>query len=307
MIFSSVSIIVLFIITLFCAVAGNTYKAVYIKRNVKNTSEFFLLNGFISLFCAVALAILGGFDFNTSWYSVIAGLIFGAVTMAFLITNSMAVRIGPYGYTTLIVSMSTAVTAVSGAIFWGEILTLTKIAGIILMCTCFFFTINTDKEAGKKTNLKWLILSIACLIFNAAIGLIQKVHQNTEHKNELTPFLVTAFIAAALVTFGIYAITFIKEKRNKTFVNNTEEPVIRARTFRLIAMTLICGICTAATFAINLYLSGVADSSVFFPIVNGVPLMLSLVISFLFFKERLTKKQIAGLIIGIASVVCLIV
>ena len=65
------------------------------------------------------------------------------------------------------------------------------------------------------------------------------------------------------------------------------------------------GVCVALNNKYNLYLSGVMDSAVFFPIVNGGGLLLATLAAVLLFRERLSKKQWIGVFFGIASVVFL--
>lgn len=56
---------------------------------------------------------------------------------------------------------------------------------------------------------------------------------------------------------------------------------------------------------INLKLSGVLPSQLFFPLVNGSTIILSSVMSVVVFKEHLSKKQAVGLIGGITSLVAI--
>ena len=65
------------------------------------------------------------------------------------------------------------------------------------------------------------------------------------------------------------------------------------------------GVCVAVNNKLNLYLSGVMDSAVFFPIVNGGGLVLATLAAVLLFREKLSKKQWIGVAFGIASVVFL--
>ena len=71
----------------------------------------------------------------------------------------------------------------------------------------------------------------------------------------------------------------------------------------LIALMVICGIFTAGIHKINLYLSGVMESVVFFPVVNGGSLMGTMIVSLLLFKEKLSLKKWGGIIIGIIAVI----
>lgn len=297
--FSKIPILILFIITLVCAVANSNFKAYYIKKSLRNESEQYSLNAGISLVCALTLFLLNGCRIQASWYSVLLGLGFGIVTMGSTLFQAKAVKIGPFGYTSVIISLSTAITALSGALFWNETLNAFKIIGIALMLVSFFFAIDTENKNGKKANIKWFLLCLFALLTCALIGLMQKIHQSSQYKNESTAFLFVAFLTSAVISFVGYI--FIK-KREKG-MDDFEVPSKSLQSF-FIAL-IVCGIGTAGNNVLNLYLSGVTDTAIFFPIVNGVPLLASLIVSFLIFKEKLKKKQLIGLSIGIIAIVCL--
>jgi multidrug transporter EmrE-like cation transporter len=76
-------------------------------------------------------------------------------------------------------------------------------------------------------------------------------------------------------------------------------------TKKHLAFALVCGICTFGMNFLNLKLSGLLPSQLFFPIVNGSAIILSSVMSVLLFKEKLTKKQIIGLCGGIVSLIAI--
>jgi multidrug transporter EmrE-like cation transporter len=56
---------------------------------------------------------------------------------------------------------------------------------------------------------------------------------------------------------------------------------------------------------LNLRLSGLLPSQLFFPVINGSAIILSSLASIVIFKERLNKKQIIGLCGGILSLVAI--
>ena len=53
--FSKIPVVVLFVITLVCAVASSNYKAYYVKKTMKNESEQYSFNAGASLVCAIVL------------------------------------------------------------------------------------------------------------------------------------------------------------------------------------------------------------------------------------------------------------
>ena len=297
--FSKIPVVVLFVITLICGVASSNYKAYYIKQTMKNESELYSFNAGASLVCAIALFILGGGKLEISGYSLLLGLAFGLITMFYSIVTAKAIKIGPYGYTTVIVSLSTAITALSGAIFWGETLSVSKIVGILLMLGCFALAVDTDNDDGKRANWMWFLLCLIALFSCAGIGLLQKVHQTSEYRNELMGFLIVAFAMSAIVSLGAY---FIVRKKENVI---SREKINKKWIVNFIVALVICGAGTAGNNAINLYLSGVIDTAIFFPIANGVPLLCGLLVSFVLFKERLKKKQLWGLFVGVVAIVCL--
>ena len=79
----------------------------------------------------------------------------------------------------------------------------------------------------------------------------------------------------------------------------------KAAMWLLIVLFAAGGVGVALNNQINLYLSGVIPSAVFFPIVNGGGLILITLASLVFFKERLTGRQWIGLGLGIAATLLL--
>ena len=149
--------------------------------------------------CAVVLILLSGFSFPFSWFSFGLGLLFGVFMTGLICTSSLAIQVGPWSYTTVMVSLAITIPAFSGAIFWGEELTWLDFVGLAFMIACFILSIQ--KQTGdKKGNGKWLLLSIFAMIFMAGVGLLQKTHQSSVHKSEISVFLVVAFVFSAVVS-----------------------------------------------------------------------------------------------------------
>ena len=257
----------------------------------------FCFNAISTLMAGAMLFFWGGID-KISTYTILLGIVFGILTALQGITNLLAIETGPLSYTTVIISCSTVISALSGAMFFRETLTWAHTIGIVLML--FNFALATDYGGTqKKANLKWILYCSAAFLSTGFIGVMQKIHQNSPYKDQLNLFLVVAFGVSALFC-GVFAIFLLR--KNKARTENT--PSKKHVTILLIIM-ILCGIFSAINNKFNLYLSGVMDSAVFFPIVNGGGLILTTISAFILFKERCTKKQWCGLFFGILSVVFL--
>ena len=300
---TSVPVILLFIISIVCTVVYSNYQAYYVKNHVKKSSGIFLLNAGVNFFCILFLLVMSGFTLKMSAYSMWFGLIFGGVIFLNCVLIILSEKLGPFGYATVIYYLSTAFTALSGAIFWQESLSALKIVGIVLMLLCFFFAVDLKQKGEGKFSVKWFIVCILAMFACVFIGIMQKTHQSSEFRLESTQFMLVAFSVSFVLSLTLWLLIYRKELRddgqNKMLVN-------KKSVFNYLSAIIVCGLGTGGGFLFNLYLSGVIDSAIFFPLVNGVPLMTNLIVSVFIFREKLSKKQVVGIIFGVTSIILLL-
>ncbi|MBQ8719811.1 MAG: EamA family transporter [Clostridia bacterium] len=283
------------IISLAAALGSSIAKKYYTKKGESGSFGNFLFTAACSLISACVLLIWSEFG-EVSSFTVLLGLAFGAITTIQGIAHIAALQTGPLSYTAVIISFSTLIPALSGALFFGEGLSLSQIIGIVLMLISFLLA--TGKKTNEtRANFKWLILCLIAFAATGGIGVMQKIHQSSPHRAELDEFLVIAFFASSLLSLLILA--FIKGRGEQKQTRNGQWILF------FLGITVLSGVCVAVNNKLNLYLSGVMDSAVFFPIVNGGGLVLTTLTAVILFRERLEKKQWVGVIIGILSVIFL--
>ena len=118
---------------------------------------------------------------------------------------------------------------------------------------------------------------------------LQKIHQNSQHKEETTGFLLIAFLCSLIYSW---------------IMSRKDGASVKFKT-KHIVFAVIYGICVYVMNVLNLKLSGIIPSQLFFPLVNGSAIVLSSLMSVLIFKERLSKIQTIGLVGGILSLIVL--
>ena len=289
---------ILLIISIVCAVLANIVKKHSSTKFQSKTAMRFLFNSIVSLTCVICFLVVGGAP-EISGFTVMLGIIFGVTTVLQQFFSLLAYECGPFAYTAVIVSMSTIIPALSGCIFWGEDISTVQIVGMVLMLLCFILSVDFSSR-GKKTSPLWFICVLITFVATGLIGVMQKIHQTSPYKTELNGFLITAFLCSFLISALITSVItarFSKEKREAL-----KSKDITAYAFVLM---IICGICAAANNKLNLHLSGVMDSAIFFPVVNVGGMLLSALSSFLLFKERLSLQKWLGIFVGIVAVVLL--
>ena len=287
-----------FVLTMSAGLLGGMARKYNAQRAGGALSPLFFFNTVNAIVCALVLLLWGGFG-TTSTYTVLLGIVFGLTTTAQMIAQLKALEIGPMSYTTIIISCSTLMSALSGALFWDEKLAWAHIVGLILMLVSFGLSIE-KKEEEKKSSTLWLILCLVAFLATGMIGIMQKIHQTSAHKAELNSFLIVAFLTSFVASFSMLLYT---KQKDGTLSFRFKKPDRKA--LLLIGIMMGAGICAAINNKLNLFLSGVIDTAVFFPIVNGGNLVLTTIAAVVVFRERLTKKQWIGVVAGILSVLFL--
>lgn len=266
------------------------------KKHIKNSADLQLFNAISSAASAVLLivfALVTGAA-APSLYTVILGVVFGVFTAVQSLTHMQALKIGPLSYTTLIVTAAMLIPAFSGPLLFGESVTWVKYVGAALMAVSILLSVINSKGDDKKATFKWLVLAIVSMLFSGFIGILQKVHQSSDFKSELLGFLVIAFCVSELYSVCL-TLYYSKAKG--------EYPTLRMDLKSVVLPSAVTvGVFVALANQINLYLSGVMDAMIFFPVVNGAGLILSIAASAFLLKERLTPVRWCGIAVGTLAI-----
>ncbi len=288
----------LLIVSILMNVAANSVlKNDFCKKEVKNNADLYAFNGMTSILAMASLAVIGivmGSLTSVSLYTVLFGLVFGIVTALAAIFNMKAFECGPMSYTSVIISCSLVIPSFSG-LFIPPVQSIAPIQYVGVACMLVSFVCAIDKKNDKSgVSLKWFLYCMASFMFNGSIGVMQKIHQNSAHKGELSAFLITAFLVATVFSFLMIPV-FRKKEGAMTVLGQD-----KVKKFLIVG--IICGIFIAFCNQINMYLSGVMPSVVFFPVVNGAAMILTAIVGVLFLKERFSVKQWVGLVVGTAAI-----
>lgn len=280
--------ILLIFISVFSTVTHNCLTNSVCKERSTGDSEIqkFNMLGYI-----VCIFLFGLFIYTEkpSFYSFAMGVAFGVVTAMSSLYRMKALNKGPMHLTLLITASSMIIPTASG-IFFGEDFSINKLFAVFFLIGFIYLSLNSKSENENNTKKsKWLLYCILAFLLQGSIGVLQKVHQFSIHKNELNTFLFSSFLCSA-----VFCKIGLIKKPPKT------------RQKRKNTLTgLFCGACVYAMNIINLKLSGIIPSQLFFPLINGSSIILSSFLSVVVFKEKLTKKQLIGLSGGILSLIAI--
>lgn len=283
--------------SVFIDTAKNIFYNIFGKNLLKSNGDSVFFNficciGSIVFFAAAIIA--SNDTFLVSRYTFISAIIFAATTTAAQYFGLLSISLGSMSFSVLFTYLSALIPTIFGCIYRSTMPTFIQTAGLLLMVVTFFLSIDTDKNSGM--SIKWLLAVAGSFIGMGLLGVCQTVHQDSEYAFELNGFLFWTFVFAFFM-FGILYLPYRRKLKKSGQSNNYSK--------KDWSMMLVTGIIIGAINLINAYLAGKMASYIFFPIVNGGVIILSGLASIFIFKEKLPRKKIAGLIIGIIAT-CLI-
>ena len=289
---------ILLLVSVFCTLSYRLACNWFSKRLSKNGADLQRFNLLYSSVAAVGLLVLALIRSAAapSLFTLLLGVLFGLLTAVSSLAMINALELGPLSYTSLICSAGMIIPALSGWLLFSEPVSVWKFVGTALMLISIAFSVWQKDDAERKASLKWLVLCLLAMLTGGLIGVLQKVHQASEHSAELFYFLAVSFTVSALYSA---VLLFLLRKKGTA-------PSLRISQSRsLLWIALISGTTLAASHVLNLWLAGVMPSIIFFPVVNGVGLLLAVLASVVLFREKLTRIRWAGIVIGIIAVMLL--
>ncbi len=259
------------------------------QYNVKSKSQNSFLFSAVSALFAMLFFIISsgsGLQFTSEFLPYSIG--FAAAYAAALVGQNYAIATGSLSISSLVSSYSLIIPTLYGILFLKESLKPSAYIGIVLLFVSLYF-INIKKESARF-SAKWVICLIISFIGNGMCSTVQKMQQlkcNGAYKNEF-------MIAALGIVFVILTVIVLASKADiKT----------QLKECRLYAP--LTGIANGATNLLVMVLTALLPTAVLFPSISAGGIIIMFVISLFVYKEKISRQQMVGYIMGVVSVVLL--
>ena len=265
------------------------------KNLMKNLDSYFLFN-----FIYFSLAVLVFVAFNREWEQIqlltlVLSSAFGLLFLATILLYMKAMELGPLSFSTLLFSMALLVPVVSGALFLDEPVNWLQAIGLLLLIFTFSLARQSTARDDKKPSLRWLLLIIAACLGNGFLMTLSKVHQAAYPGIDVEEFLIIGFSTAALVSLALFLVRRSREGSD----------IRHLRQKRFAAVAAVAGLTTGLGNLAALILAGRIPAIIQFPMTSGGLVILATLLSSWLYRERITRRTVTGLAIGLLALVLL--
>lgn len=221
---------------------------------------------------------------------------YGVVATLAVFAHMKALERGPVSLTSLFAKFCLVLPLGYSFLFLHEQATLFRVSGILLICVCIVIFADPRKGDRERLSRGWLPAALALMVCNGTVQLIGKIYAMSSGNAWQNAFLLWAFGFETLAALAI----FLCLSRGKS--------AGRVREFVTPAVLGLSAFIAAAALSMNFAIVALAvrmDGSVFFPVYSGGPLILIALAGCVIFKEEMTFKKAAGILLGIAAIVLL--
>lgn len=284
------------------SVVSSTARSLFSKGlGTANSGKYGLARSNVLIFsAALAVIVIHGAVTGVgtpSFFTCAAGVLFAFFVATAQILYMRALELGAASVTAFIYSSGFLLPTAAGVVHWHEALTVTKTVGtLLLLLALFLMAWNPEEMSAKKnadakrgTSRVWRLCAFGAMFCSGMLGLLQKVHQTSPHKPELSAFLLVAMVCAA--TFSAVLMCAAKKNSKTAYDAKTS------------AVALTCGAFYGAVNIINLALAGMIPATIQFPLINGGGIILTALMGKIIFREKVSIRKWIGIAIGIVAIV----
>lgn len=257
----------------------------------KNGFNTYMFNAGVSLVWLVILTCLLMISDNSlNPVAIGYGAAYGVILFAFLLFKTQSMASGPVSLSTLIGSCAFVIATFFGVVYCNETVSISQLIGMAMLFLALILCVN-PKKSNEKLTKKWMLYCLGFFLAGGFVGILYKLFGKSSASGEHEVMLLTAAIVSTLL-FLIFGLTRAKKSGGSAVPNK-----------QVMLFILLSGIASCSYIRLNLTLSNIIPSVIFFPVSNGGMVILSTVGGKLLFKERLTSVQLLGIAIGCVAVV----
>ena len=280
------------VLSVFMVASTSVFGKIFNRQNDgrRDTSTFYNFLLMISVFLGWGMLYVADFSFDAGvlLYSAMFAICY--LTCNVGIIN--ALKYGPTAITSLLINLSLIVTTVWGFLFWDAEISLTVIAGLVLVVASIILCLYSKEQDEKGFSLKWLVYVTLAFFGNAGCSIVQRTQQveySGQHGNMLMLFATGACAIA-------YVILYLRSDKRDARI------MLKASWWGPVC----AGVCNVVLNMLVMLMAVTELSpSVIYPVIGVGGLAVVTVFSLLVFKEKMRWWQWIGVAVGAVAVMLL--
>ena len=247
-----------------------------------------------SVIGTVLYLFIGGFRVEFSVVSVFLAVLFALVMIPYYMIGIKVLSLGSLAiYSMFMMLGGMLVPFFYGVVFLRESVSAAQVIGTVLLTGFIILqaisqsdsNTTTGGKQSAKTKVTFFVLCLIIFFLNGLTGVIAKAHQMSESSVDEVSFIVISCALTAIFSMILLAFEFLRNRKEK------RRQVMTALKIKPMGIMVLIGATAYTGNFLHLLAANDVPASVQFPLVSGGVIVLSALVSALFFKEKISKKE----------------
>lgn len=282
-------------------------------RNGLDVGKLIFWSFIIAIVCVLPFVIaFNQWDPRMILWGLLAGL-FNGIYQYFY---SFSLKKGPMGLSVLINQLAMIFPIIFSVGYYGEAFDVFRIVATVFIIISFF--LNAKKDEKTKTSVKWFILAVLTMSFNASICIVYKYFTELKiYSGANYGFVMFMYVGAAFVSVFTLAYWKIKRGTNYGRTHWTKDPkdlenkpitdykLIGKPNKHQVFATIFVALNMAIYDTLDVFCIANSPGPFYFPMVHGLTLLLSIIVGIIFYKEKHNKLQYVAILLVFSAIILL--
>ena len=285
---------VIILLAVFCFAGQFAFTKLYEGAVKQTTVTSLVMLVVTSVIGTVLYLFIGGFRVEFSSISVFWAVLFALVMIPYYMIGIKVLSLGSLAiYSMFMMLGGMLVPFFYGVFFLRESVSVAQVIGTVLLTGFIILqaisqsdsNTTTGGKQSAKTKVTFFVLCLIIFFLNGLTGVIAKAHQISESSVDEVSFTVISCALTAIFSMILLAVEFLRNRKEK------RRQVMTTLKIKPMGIMVLIGATTYTGNFLHLLAANDVPASVQFPLVSGGVIVLSALVSALFFKEKISKKE----------------
>lgn len=275
-------------------------QAIFNKRSSNDITGFPLLVKYttftkaVSAVLALFVLVISGNALHIDALTFIISTLSGITLFFASFCSIYGMKSGTVSAVSMFGTAGLLIPLMAGIILFNQKINLIQWFGVAMFFVSAFLLLKSSKDTYSNFSIKTVFLLIGSLVSNGGTMLMQQMFTRYVPGGDVTVFSFVSFAVVAVLGLPIILIVNSKEKAVAKEIKMTKGMFFygTALAVCLFIINQFATLCTAFVTPVIL-----------FTLINGGGTIISTFVAAILYKEKLTKKTVAGVLMGIISLV----
>lgn len=274
-------------------------------KNIPTVLVYGAYRNAISAAFGLMLVLISGNSFGLGATGLLISLCSGVMLSVSGYCGIMCLKTGTVSVSSIFSTAGILIPIIAG-VFFGIPVSAVQCVGLALFFVSAFLLIRDSRNTTGKFTAGAFFLLVGCLFAEGLTMLSQQAFTKYVPDGSVSAFSFITFCIAALSNLIMFAF-FRNKKIPVPGEEKPDPPAAPAQSVKFSRRLIISGFALAvAVFVINQFATlstALVPPVILFTFINGGGAVISTVVAAIMYKEKLTPQKIAGVAVGIASLV----